>query len=111
MQQQPVTFSRAVFATALTIVVLLVSGGIGVTWLTIRHQPLQPSLFQLRGGGEQPRAIEGVYQTLIEHDETTAHDRQQAMTQLSSYGWVDRSRGIIHIPIARAMEMVAKEAR
>jgi hypothetical protein len=27
---------------------------------------------------------------------------------LHSYGWVDRSRGIVHIPIERAMEMIAQ---
>jgi hypothetical protein len=28
---------------------------------------------------------------------------------LDSYGWVDKSRGIVRIPIERAMELVAKE--
>lgn len=30
---------------------------------------------------------------------------------LNSYGWVDRERGIAHIPIDRAMEMMAKGAK
>src|SRR5262245_34489476 len=35
---------------------------------------------------------------------------QRAREQrLASYGWVDRRRGRIHIPIARAMELVVKE--
>jgi hypothetical protein len=32
--------------------------------------------------------------------------REQAI--LHSYGWVDRSRGIVHIPIEREMEMIAQ---
>jgi len=28
---------------------------------------------------------------------------------LDSYGWIDKGRGLIRIPIARAMELVAKE--
>jgi hypothetical protein len=28
--------------------------------------------------------------------------------QLDSYGWVDRDRGIAHVPIARAMQMMAE---
>jgi len=28
---------------------------------------------------------------------------------LSKYGWVDQSRGIAHIPIDRAMDIVAQE--
>jgi hypothetical protein len=31
--------------------------------------------------------------------------------QLSTYGWVDRQAGIVHIPIERAMEIVAGEAK
>lgn len=28
--------------------------------------------------------------------------------QLGHYGWVDRGRGVVHIPIARAMELLAQ---
>lgn len=31
----------------------------------------------------------------------------RASTQLASYGWVDRAKGIAHIPLARAMQDVA----
>jgi len=37
--------------------------------------------------------------------------RQQERTVLESYDWVDRSGGIVRIPIERAMELVAKEAK
>lgn len=40
------------------------------------------------------------------------HDLQafeaEQMRQLTSYGWVNRSKGIVHIPIDRAMEELAK---
>ena len=29
--------------------------------------------------------------------------------QLTSYGWVDRARGIVHVPIAEAMKRVAAQ--
>jgi hypothetical protein len=35
-------------------------------------------------------------------------DRQRQ--RLSSYGWVDRARGQVHIPIERAMQIVVEEA-
>jgi len=35
----------------------------------------------------------------------------QERAQLNSYGWVDRQRGIAHIPIDRAIEMLAKSPR
>ena len=41
-----------------------------------------------------------------------ADDWNQMLTNerefLNSYGWIDRSRGIVHIPIRRAMELLAE---
>ncbi len=37
--------------------------------------------------------------------------RRQENAQLGGYGWVDRQHGVIHIPIDRAMALVASEAR
>ena len=31
------------------------------------------------------------------------------LERLNSYGWVNQSKGVVHIPIDRAMEMVARE--
>ena len=30
-------------------------------------------------------------------------------SQLNSYGWVDRTAGVVHIPIERAMEIIAQQ--
>lgn len=73
-----------------------------------------------RGTGAPLRAIRGevggvnatpVDQTLF--SERTAYsaarlDQQRA--KLESYGYVDKDKGTVHIPIARAMELVAKGA-
>lgn len=37
--------------------------------------------------------------------------REYAKQRLSSYGWVDSTKGIVHIPIEKAMEMKLKEAK
>jgi len=110
MRQEPVSFSRAVFTTALTIVVALVLCGVGGAWLTMRYSQVRVFPVSLNQQN-RPRAIEGIYQTLIERDETTADQRHTARQRLRSYGWVDRSHGIVHIPIARAMEIIAMEAQ
>ena len=34
------------------------------------------------------------------------HATQEA--ELNSYGWVDQQRGVVHIPIERAMEIIAQ---
>ncbi len=35
--------------------------------------------------------------------------RQQEEARLKSYGWIDQERGIAHIPIERAIDMLAKK--
>jgi hypothetical protein len=38
-------------------------------------------------------------------------DRAARLERLGSYGWVDRSTGIAHVPIDVAMDLVAKGVR
>lgn len=38
-------------------------------------------------------------------------DRARKRERLSSYGWVDRGAGIVHVPIERAMQLVAEGVR
>jgi hypothetical protein len=35
--------------------------------------------------------------------------RQQEADRLNSYGWVDQKAGVVHIPIDRAMQLIAKQ--
>lgn len=35
--------------------------------------------------------------------------KQAAKGQLDSYGWTDKSKGMVHVPIERAMEMVVAQ--
>ena len=37
-------------------------------------------------------------------DHRLADWRQERSSRLNSYGWVDRAKGIVHVPIERAME-------
>ncbi|MBV9118589.1 MAG: hypothetical protein JOY63_14640, partial [Acetobacteraceae bacterium] len=34
---------------------------------------------------------------------------RQELDRLNSLGWVDRAKGLVHVPIDQAMRMVAKE--
>jgi len=40
--------------------------------------------------------------------EEVAAQRQRELTQLTSYGWVDKEANVVHIPIGEAMALVAK---
>lgn len=115
MRQDPIALSRGAVVTAMLIVVALVVFGISATAVTLRRggQPLSGSGAspQPDAAASAPQTIEGLSQTLIDHDDTTATQRQDDERRLASYGWVDRSKGVIRIPITRAMELVAEEQR
>jgi len=50
-------------------------------------------------------------QTLFERQRRAELLREQQRQQLHSYGWVSRQPPLIHIPIERAMELVAQGKR
>lgn len=47
----------------------------------------------------------------IEPAQDLANFRQREDAQLNSYGWVDRSAGTVHIPIERAMDLMAEQGK
>ncbi len=48
---------------------------------------------------------------LIADERPGVRERAASERALSSWGWVDREKGIVRIPIERAMEIVAEEDR
>jgi|SRR5688500_3905044 len=46
-------------------------------------------------------------QLLIEPGRAMRSMRQQEQARLNSYGWIDQEQGIVHIPIERAIDMLA----
>lgn len=52
-----------------------------------------------------------VEQQLFDTNLRGARDRAARQAHLDGYGWVDRQAGVLHIPIARAMELVAQGVR
>lgn len=57
-----------------------------------------------------PSDIEKVPQPRLETDEATEifGFRQKEEERLNSYGWVDQKAGVVHIPIERAMQLIAQ---
>jgi hypothetical protein len=52
-----------------------------------------------------------VEQRLFEHANQGVAWREQARRRLDSYGWVDQAKGVAHIPIDQAMDLVEKGER
>jgi hypothetical protein len=90
----------------------LVAFALGTVWALgiLRHEtakahaatgvPREPSLI-----GKPEIGI--VDQVLFEGDHRLAAWRAERAARLNGYGWVDRSKGIAHIPIERAMDQAA----
>ena len=111
-QHDRVAARPAVILIAGTLAVI--AGSVAVSWWLLRRDA---------GGGARvaridargPRAevspgaasIGGVRQTLIERDEETARLLHDQRRRLESFAWVDRDRGIVRIPIERAMDLAA----
>jgi len=68
-----------------------------------RSEPVPPSFAPAREQGPPP---EPRLQTAPADD--LRQMRAAEEKQLSSYGWVDRKAGIVHVPIERAKELVAE---
>jgi hypothetical protein len=51
-----------------------------------------------------------VDQVLFEGDHRLQTWRAERAARLNGYGWVDRSKGVVHIPIERAMDQAANGA-
>jgi hypothetical protein len=101
--------SRTIVAVGLgSLVLFLLAGAAAVGYLRMRqgeHPPLviPPEIGQSKIG-------------MIEQDQFDVavrgeDDRARRRERLESYGWVDREKGIVHLPIERAMELVAQGVR
>jgi hypothetical protein len=77
-----------------------------VAWLLWMHGERAPAALRGRGG-----AISGSVQRLLESEQPQQRLQARENARLRSYGWVDRDGGVVHIPIEKAMELVAGTGR
>jgi hypothetical protein len=78
------------------------------------HQPAQNPLVQQTETDTRivpPSEITNFPQPRLERNERTELNdfRLGEEQQLNSYGWVDQPAGVVHIPIDRAMQLVAQQ--
>ncbi|HWP59567.1 MAG TPA: hypothetical protein VNL14_16865 [Candidatus Acidoferrales bacterium] len=79
-------------------------------WVLYRYleRPALPSPAARRP--EIVRPAPGKPQLQVEPQSELAQLRAHEQHILESYGWVDREKGIVRVPIQRAMEMIARDA-
>jgi len=85
--------------------------GLSVLWaertLRAESRTTEPALIPPEVGRSQ---IGMVNQRLFELHQEAIKKRAEQERRLNSYGWVDRDKQIIHLPIERAMEQMAAES-
>ena len=79
-----------------------VVGIVGVILIFVSIVLLQALFFNMKEGEMERK----VYRQT--NEELRSLDAKQ-METLNSYGWIDQAGGVVHIPIANAMELVVLE--
>jgi len=99
---------RGILATVMIIVALCFATYV-YTHLCMRH--FRPSGVFPERDLPPPHEVAEVRQEMfqIPHPRPTALDRDRATLQ--RFGWVDRDRRLIHVPVDVAIELVARRAR
>jgi len=99
---------------AVAVIALLIFG-LSVLWaddiLGLQTRRLLPSGPAPAPSEVGKRQVGMVNQLLFELQTEAANKREEQLKRLGSYGWIDRDKQIIHIPISSAMEQMAAEAR
>src|SRR5437870_3537253 len=95
-------------------VVLVVSVGIGLValWWMFKEfngWAANQQMGTARATVQENRPPEPMLQVSPTDDWTEMLKREQEI--LNSYRWVDRSKGIVHIPIERAMELMVERGK
>jgi hypothetical protein len=108
-EERDVTFRPIVWAGAGALVVIgLVFVLVRLVYLSdVAHEAMQnPPANPLTGSYGRQLPPEPRLQTRPVQDLKALHAAEDSV--LNSYGWVDRQAGIVRIPIARAMELLAQ---
>lgn len=79
-----------------------------VSYLRLRQSEQPPPTIPAELGQSKIGMVE---QQIFDVAVRGTRDRARRLEKLGSYGWVDRDGGVVHIPIDRAMDLVAKGVR
>jgi hypothetical protein len=95
----------------IALLALAIFGG-GAFWaylmMAARTQAMLPQGESIPAAVRDPE-VGIVLKTLFDADQRLPAARREQQARLNEYGWVDRQKGIIHIPIEQAMDRVVRE--
>ncbi|WP_437594855.1 hypothetical protein [Sorangium sp. So ce1000] len=119
-QEEDLVPWKTILAVALAVVVIFIVLGLWA-WMLMRGREaeLRPAGKAAERASEisLPRGqVAGVDQRIFRREETgeegigTALNRRKH-EELSRFGWIDRNRGLVQIPIEDAMNLIVEESR
>lgn len=101
---------KVVFGVAIGLAIVIVAVGAAVAWLANLYREIDSSR---RSVTPEPRVR--IETGRLVHEEWPGQQleqmRSRAVERLTSYGWVDKSRNVAHVPIDRAMELYLDRLR
>src|SRR5262249_5612958 len=98
--------SRKAIVVGVVSIIAFAIGILASIALLVRRGPIKPPPPAASAIGQREIGI--VYQRPFSQPDIVSR-REPQKGRLHSYGWVDRKRGIVHIPIERAMERLLAE--
>ncbi|XXY50656.1 hypothetical protein WME91_05880 [Sorangium sp. So ce269] len=111
---------RRILAIAFAVVVIFFILGIW-SWMILRDReaelrPAGRSMEAMREGFQPRGVVAGVDQRIFQRKASGEEGfgkmlNRRKREELSRFGWVDRERGLVQIPIEDAMRLVAEESR
>jgi hypothetical protein len=92
----------------IALIVISLGGALALLARWTRHQPLDPAGKFLVAPDLKPLARFPAPQLEIDPHLGLLALRAREDAELNQYGWVDRTNGVVRIPIRRAMELIAQ---
>lgn len=104
---------RALILRTLLVAVTIAVSLCFATYLILRGRMLQlrPSYSFPERTLPAPHTVAEVRQELFQPANPRPTTLQRQHASLETFGWVDRTRGIVRLPIETAIELVARESR
>lgn len=107
--EEDVVPTRRILAVGVLALVIFFLGSVAASaYLRVKQGEHPPLAIPPEIGQNKIGLVE---QQLFELTDRGQRDRTKRLERLGSYGWVDRSAGVVHLPIDRAMELVAQGVR
>ena len=107
--EEDVISSRAIVLVGVAALVIFLLGSLAASaYLRVKQGEHPPLALPPETGQNKIGLVE---QQLFELADRGERERARKLQRLSSYGWVDRQAGVVHVPIERAMELVVQGVR